>query len=72
MTTDTTSPDFKSVIVPPPADSLVLEIRKLNFFYSQHQALFGGAPQPNPAVMPQPPPMHPPHRRNADTDPDDP
>jgi len=41
MTTDTTSPDFKSVIVPPPADSLVLEIRKLNFFYNQHQALFG-------------------------------
>jgi len=41
MTTDTTSPDFKSVIVPPPEGSLVLEIRKLNFFYGQHQALFG-------------------------------
>ena len=37
--TDTTSPDFKSVIVPPPAGSLVLEARKLNFFYGNNQAL---------------------------------
>jgi phosphate transport system ATP-binding protein len=39
--TDTTSADFQSVIVPPPADSLVLEAKKLNFFYGQHQALYG-------------------------------
>ena len=38
--TDTTSPDFESVISPPPADSLILQIKKLNFFYGQHQALF--------------------------------
>ncbi|MBW8733816.1 MAG: phosphate ABC transporter ATP-binding protein, partial [Asticcacaulis sp.] len=31
MSTDTTSPDFKSVITPPPADSLVLEARGVNF-----------------------------------------
>ncbi len=41
MSTDTTSADFKSVIVPPPADSLVLEARKVNFFYGAHQSLFG-------------------------------
>ncbi|MBP2159260.1 MULTISPECIES: phosphate ABC transporter ATP-binding protein PstB [Asticcacaulis] len=41
MSTDTTSADFKSVIVPPPADSLVLECRKLDFYYGTHQALFG-------------------------------
>lgn len=39
--TDTTSADFQSVITPPPADSLVLEAKKLNFFYGQHQALYG-------------------------------
>ncbi|ESQ84810.1 phosphate ABC transporter ATP-binding protein [Asticcacaulis sp. AC466] len=38
--TDTTSPDFQSVITPPPADSLVLEVKKLNFFYGQNQALY--------------------------------
>ncbi|HVZ29501.1 MAG TPA: phosphate ABC transporter ATP-binding protein PstB [Asticcacaulis sp.] len=41
MSTDTTSPDFKSVIVPPPADSLVLEVKNLDFFYGTHQSLFG-------------------------------
>jgi phosphate transport system ATP-binding protein len=41
MSTDTTSADFKSVISPPPADSLVLETRKLSFFYGTNQALFG-------------------------------
>ncbi|MBW8734338.1 MAG: phosphate ABC transporter ATP-binding protein PstB [Asticcacaulis sp.] len=41
MSTDTTSPDFKSVITPPPADSLVLEARGVNFFYGANQALFG-------------------------------
>ncbi len=40
MSTDTTSPDFKSVIVPPPADSLVLEVKDVNFYYNNHQALF--------------------------------
>jgi phosphate transport system ATP-binding protein len=38
--TDTTLPDFKSVIVPPPEGSLVLECKKLSFFYGQNQALF--------------------------------
>jgi len=38
---DTTSSDFQSVIVPPPADSLVLQTKKLDFFYGQNQALFG-------------------------------
>ncbi|MGA9658403.1 MAG: phosphate ABC transporter ATP-binding protein PstB [Asticcacaulis sp.] len=38
--TDTTSADFQSVIFPPPADSLVLECKKLSFFYNQNQALF--------------------------------
>ena len=41
MSTDTTSADFKSVITPPPAESLVLEVRKLDFYYGTHQALFG-------------------------------
>ncbi len=41
MSTDTTSPDFKSVITPPPADSLILEARGVSFFYGTHQALFG-------------------------------
>ncbi|WP_443749263.1 phosphate ABC transporter ATP-binding protein PstB [Asticcacaulis solisilvae] len=41
MSTDTTSPDFKSVITPPPADSLVLEAKGVNFYYGNHQALFG-------------------------------
>ena len=41
MSTDTTSPDFKSVITPPPADSLILEAKGLNFYYGTHQALFG-------------------------------
>jgi phosphate transport system ATP-binding protein len=41
MSTDTTLPDFQSVITPPPADSLVLEVKKLNFFYGTHQSLFG-------------------------------
>ena len=40
MSTDTTAADFQSVIVPPPADSLVLNAKKVNFFYGQHQALF--------------------------------
>jgi phosphate transport system ATP-binding protein len=31
--------DIKSVIAPPPADSLVLEARNLNFFYGTHKAL---------------------------------
>ena len=39
--TDTTLPDFKSVIVPPPEGSLVLECKKLSFYYGQNQALFG-------------------------------
>ncbi len=39
--TDTTSPDFQSVITPPPADSLVLETKNLDFFYGQNQALYG-------------------------------
>ncbi|CAL4866340.1 Phosphate import ATP-binding protein PstB [Asticcacaulis sp. MM231] len=38
--TDTTSADFQSVIVPPPEGSLVLECKKLSFFYGQNQALF--------------------------------
>ena len=41
MSTDTTSPDFKSVITPPPADSLILEAKGVSFFYGAHQALFG-------------------------------
>jgi phosphate transport system ATP-binding protein len=41
MSTDTTSPDFKSVITPPPADSLILEAKGVNFYYGAHQALFG-------------------------------
>ena len=39
--TDTTSADFQSVIVPPPEGSLVLECKKLSFYYGQNQALFG-------------------------------
>ncbi|MDV6332214.1 phosphate ABC transporter ATP-binding protein PstB [Asticcacaulis sp. 201] len=39
--TDTMSPDFQSVITPPPADSLVLEVKKLNFYYGQNRALHG-------------------------------
>ncbi|WP_411267555.1 phosphate ABC transporter ATP-binding protein PstB [Asticcacaulis sp. 201] len=35
------SPDFQSVITPPPADSLVLEVKKLNFYYGQNRALHG-------------------------------
>ncbi|WP_040309290.1 phosphate ABC transporter ATP-binding protein PstB [Asticcacaulis biprosthecium] len=38
---DMTTTDIQSVIVPPPADSLVLEVKKLNFFYGTHQALDG-------------------------------
>jgi phosphate transport system ATP-binding protein len=40
MSTDTTSADFKSVIVPPPADSLVLEAKKVNFYYGSNRALY--------------------------------
>ena len=40
MSTDTTAADFKSVIVPPPADSLVLEAKNVNFYYGTHRALF--------------------------------
>ncbi|MFT4091884.1 MAG: phosphate ABC transporter ATP-binding protein PstB [Asticcacaulis sp.] len=32
---------FESIIVPPPADSLVMEVRDLNFFYGTNQSLFG-------------------------------
>ncbi len=39
--TDQTTPEIKSVIVPPPADSLVLETKKLDFFYGNNQALYG-------------------------------
>ena len=52
--TDTTSPDFKSVIVPPPADSLVLEVKKLDFFYGAHQSLFGVDQQHHLASFGQP------------------
>ena len=38
MSTDTTSADFKSVIVPPPADSLVLEAKNVNFYYGANRA----------------------------------
>lgn len=31
---------FESIIVPPPADSLVMEVRDLNFFYGSNQSLF--------------------------------
>nr|WP_140986214.1 phosphate ABC transporter ATP-binding protein PstB [Asticcacaulis tiandongensis] len=31
---------FESIIVPPPADSLVMEVRDLNFFYGPNQSLF--------------------------------
>ncbi|MGZ3306645.1 MAG: phosphate ABC transporter ATP-binding protein, partial [Asticcacaulis sp.] len=41
MTDLDTQDDIKSVIVPPPADSLILQANRLNFFYGQHQALFG-------------------------------
>ncbi|WP_200862118.1 phosphate ABC transporter ATP-binding protein PstB [Asticcacaulis sp. AC402] len=36
-----TTNDIQSVIVPPPADSLVLEVKKVNFFYGANQALHG-------------------------------
>ncbi|MEI9904910.1 MAG: ATP-binding cassette domain-containing protein [Asticcacaulis sp.] len=39
--TDTTTADFQSVIVPPPAESLVLNCKKVDFFYGKNQALFG-------------------------------
>ncbi|ESQ78944.1 phosphate ABC transporter ATP-binding protein PstB [Asticcacaulis sp. YBE204] len=35
-----TETEFKSVITPPPGDQIVLETRKLNFFYGTHQSLF--------------------------------
>ena len=41
MSTDTTSADFQSVIVPPPVESQILQVKKLNFFYGAHQSLFG-------------------------------
>ncbi len=39
--TDTTTADTQSVIVPPPPESLVLNCKKVDFFYGKHQALFG-------------------------------
>ena len=36
-----TDTETKSVIVPPPADSLILQAKQLNFFYGQNQSLFG-------------------------------
>ncbi len=39
--TDTTSADFKSVIVAPPVESQVLQVKNLSFFYGAHQALHG-------------------------------
>ena len=40
MSTDTTAADFQSVIIPPPPESLIMQVKKLNFFYGAHQALF--------------------------------
>lgn len=37
---DTQNTPFQSLITPPPADSLILETKQLDFFYGTHQALF--------------------------------
>lgn len=38
---DMTTKDIQSVIIPPPAGSLVLEAKKVDFFYGQNKALHG-------------------------------
>ena len=41
MTDMMSTDNIQSVIVPPPADSLVLECKKVDFYYGKKQALFG-------------------------------
>lgn len=41
MNFDAKQADAASVIVPPPMEQRVLDVRGLNFFYGKHQALFG-------------------------------
>ena len=40
MNFDASQADTKSVIVPPPVDNRVIDVRGLNFYYGKHQALF--------------------------------
>ena len=40
MNFDASQADTKSVIVPPPAEDRVIDVRGLNFYYGKHQALF--------------------------------
>lgn len=41
MTFDPTKISDKTVMIPPPADSRVIDVRKLDFYYGKHQTLFG-------------------------------